>query len=248
MSLPAYLRIAADLRQEIVTGQLAPGAKVPTETALMARYGVSRTVAKYAIQVLKTEGLVDGVRGSGVYVRSVRRIVRESHGRNLRTQGGPTSPFARDAAAAGRAGGWEHESEHAGADLDVARRLGIAPGDPVMRTRYRFLADDEPIQLSTSYEPLAITGGTPVEWPEDCGIAGVVARLDSIGVRIDEFEERVSDRSAAQHEIEALTLPSRGAHVQTIARTYFAAGVPVETADIVFPANRYEQVYRIRVD
>jgi DNA-binding GntR family transcriptional regulator len=196
MSLPAYLRIAADLREQIVTGQLAAEAKLPTETALMEQYGVSRTVAKYAIGVLKGEGLVDGVRGSGVYVRSVRRIVREAHGRNLRAGKGPTSPFARDAAAAGRASAWEHESEHALADLETARRLGIAPGDPVMCTRYRFLADGEPIQLSTSYEPLSITGGTAVEWPEDCGIAGVVARFDAIDVRIDEFEERVSDRPA----------------------------------------------------
>jgi hypothetical protein len=51
-----------------------------------------------------------------------------------------------------------------------------------------------------------------------------------------------------REEIESLALPPRGGHVQTIARTYYAAGVAVETADIVFPASRYEQVYRIPVD
>ncbi|RIW41088.1 UTRA domain-containing protein [Micromonospora endophytica] len=41
----------------------------------------------------------------------------------------------------------------------VAGRLGIRPGDTVMHTRYRYLADGNPIQLADSYEPIAVTGG-----------------------------------------------------------------------------------------
>lgn len=248
MAVPAYLRIAADLRQAITSGDLAPGAKLPTETALMQQYGVSRTVAKYAIAVLKGEGLVEGRRGSGVYVRSFRRLVRHGHARDQRAQTGPTSPFARDAAAAGYAGTWEHTSEHATAPEGVAGRLQLVEGDPVMVTRYRFLADGEPIQISESWEPLALTGGTAVEWPEESGTVGVVARFDAIGVRITECTERVADRPARPEEIEALRLPLRGAHVQTIERTYFAAARPVETADIVLVASRYDLVYRLPID
>jgi hypothetical protein len=63
-----------------------------------------------------------------------------------------------------------------------------------MRTDYRFIADAAPVQLSTSWEPLSITGGTDVEWPEDGAAVGVVARMDRIGRRIDEFVERVTAR------------------------------------------------------
>lgn len=246
--LPAYLRIAADLRARIGSGDIAPGARIPTETQLMANYQVSRTVAKYAVNVLKDEGLVEGRRGSGVYVREVRRLVREGHGRNQRRQPGSTSPFARDAARAGQAGGWEHHSEHTRADPGVALRLGIEPGAPVMLTRYRFLADDEPIQLSTSWEPLDLTEGTPVEWPEEGTAVGVVARFDEIGIRIDECVERLGSRPAYPHEIERLKLSARGAHVIVIERTYLAAGQPVETADIVLVGDRYQVVYRFPVD
>jgi GntR family transcriptional regulator len=248
---PAYLRIAADLRERIISGEFGPGARLPSETALMTEHGVSRTVAKWAISVLKGEGLVDGRRGSGVYVRSERRLVREAHGRHLRAErraGRAASPFARDAERAGRQGAWEHRSAHAAADDRVAARLAIDPGDPVMRTAYRFLADGEPIQLSTSWEPLAITGGTPVEWPENGPAVGVVARMDAIGMRVDEFVERVSDRPARAEERAALRLPARGGHLLAIERTYLAGGRPVETADIVFPGQRYELVYRIPVD
>ena len=78
---PAYLRIAGDLRAAILSGALEPGAKLPSETKLMAQYGVSRTVAKWAVSVLKGEGIVEGRRGSGTFVRSVPRLVRHAHGR-----------------------------------------------------------------------------------------------------------------------------------------------------------------------
>jgi GntR family transcriptional regulator len=46
----------------------------------------------------------------------------------------------------------------------------------------------------------------------------------------------------------ASTLPVRAAFVQVIERTYYAAGTPVEAADIVLPGGRYELVYRVPVD
>jgi GntR family transcriptional regulator len=245
---PAYLMIATEIRARIVSGELQPGAKLPSETKLMAEYGVGRTVAKWAMSVLKGEGLVEGRAGSGVYVRHLRRLVRHAYGRDLRTAKTSTSPFARDAANAGQQATWEHESAHATADERIASRLGIEPGDPVMRTDYRFLTDDEPIQLSTSWESLAITAGTPVEWPEDGAAVGVVARMDSIGVRVDEFAERITARPAYDDEIQRLALPARGAYVLVIERTYYVSGKPAETADIVFPGDRYELVYRVPVD
>jgi len=247
---PAYLRIAAELRARIVAGDLAPGAKLPTETRLMADYGVSRTVAKWAISVLKGEGLVEGRRGSGVYVREVQRLVRRSAWRDIRAQtrqSGPTSPFARDAQAAGTTGRWDHESRHGEADVETARRLGIDVGDPVMETRYVFYASDQVVQMSHSREPLALTGGTPVEWPEDGAAVGVVARFDHIGVRITEVEESLTARAAQPLEVETLRLPPRGATILAVARTYFADDRAVETADIVFPSDRYELVYRLPV-
>ncbi|WP_346534740.1 GntR family transcriptional regulator [Micromonospora sp. DPT] len=244
---PAYLKIAADLRAAIMSGDLPAGAKLPSETALMRQYGISRTVAKWAIAVLKGEGIVEGRAGSGVYVRDTRRLVRHALGRDVRAGKGPTSPFARDAARAGQPGTWEHDSRHDQADERIAARLGVEPGAPVMRTAYRFLAGGEPIQLSTSYEPLATTQGTPVEWPEDGAAVGVVARMDAIGVRVDEVVERVSLRAATAGEVEALQLPAR-TFVHTIERTYLASSVPVETADIVLPGGRYDLVYRIPID
>lgn len=246
--VPAYLRIAADIRARIVSGELPPGARIPTHAQIEEDYGVSSTVARTAMSLLKSEGLVEGRFGSGVYVRKVQRITRQSTHRNTRNTSGTTSPFARDVGAAGHESRWEHLSERGAADEDIAQRLAIELGDPVLRTRYRFFAGDEPIQMSTSWEPLAITGGTPVELPEEGAAVGVVARMDVIGVHIDEFTETVVARPAFPDELTALALSLRGATVLAVERTYYAAGRPVETADIVFASDRYELQYRASVD
>lgn len=249
-SSPAYLRIAADIRARVASGDLQPGDKVPSVAKLQGQYQVSSTVARSAIALLQSEGLIERRRGSGTYVRGRTLLVRRAHSRDMRTRPGPTtSPFARDVAAAGGAARWEHDSEHAGANPRIAERLGIQPGDPVMRTRYRYLADDRPIQLADSHEPLAITAGTPVEWPEAGAAVGVVARMDLIGVPPTRFTEEVTARPASPEEIAALDLDPRGGlWVLAIERTYYADDTAVETADIVFPANRYRLVYEMPLD
>jgi GntR family transcriptional regulator len=243
---PAYLRIVAEMRSQIRAGDLAPGDKLPTEAQLRQRYGVSTTVVKWALSILKGEGLIEGRRGSGNYVRQIRRITRNSHGHDMRTAGG--SLFARDVRDSGQEPSWEHESRHDVADATVAARLHIEPGTPVMRTAYRYLADGSPTRLATSWEPLDLTRGTAAEWPEDGAAVGVVARFDEIGIRIDEFTERVTARAAHGDEIDRLGLPTRGSFVLVVERTYYAEGRPAETADIVFPGDRYDLLYRIPIE
>ncbi|GLX95531.1 winged helix-turn-helix domain-containing protein [Herbidospora sp. NBRC 101105] len=66
---PGYLQIADDLRSQIQSGKLAPGAALPSTAELGARYDVSASVVKSAISVLRTEKLIIGQQGKGVFVR-----------------------------------------------------------------------------------------------------------------------------------------------------------------------------------
>lgn len=247
--VPLYLRIAADLRERMASGDLPPGGKLPTQAQVQVQYNASSTAVIYALKMLESEGRIERRRGSGSYVRDARRLIRRAHSRDLRSTQGSTSPFARDTAAAGMAPSWEHHSERSTASARIAERLGIQPGDPVMFTRYRFIADEKPIQVSRSHEPLAITGGTEVEWPEESAVVGVVARMDLIGVSIVRFVERIRSRPASPEEAEALGLnPRGGMYVLAIERTYYTEDQAVETADIVFPSDRYELEYEIPID
>ncbi|WP_335980650.1 GntR family transcriptional regulator [Streptomyces sp. CA2R106] len=243
---PAYLRVAGDLRRKILDGTLPPHARLPSQARIRSDYGVSDTVALEARKVLMAEGYVEGRSGSGTYVRERperRKVVRSG----FRPTGAP-SPFRQEQADEARTGSWESHSVQGPASADVAERLGIQTGDRVMCTRYLFRAEGEPSMLSTSWEPLALTARTPVLLPEEgpVGGQGVVPRMAAIDVLVDHMAEEVGARPGLAEETAALGgVP--GHIVIEIRRTYFASGRPVETADVVIPAERYRAVYHLPV-
>ncbi|MFE1077221.1 GntR family transcriptional regulator [Nocardiopsis alba] len=64
-----YRRIAATLREQITSGELVPGAALPSEAALVRQYGVSRGTARQALSELEGTGLVVAVHGKGRFVK-----------------------------------------------------------------------------------------------------------------------------------------------------------------------------------
>ncbi|MEU1224914.1 GntR family transcriptional regulator [Streptomyces sp. NPDC005828] len=243
---PAYLRVASDLREKIANGSLPPHTRLPSQARIREEYGVSDTVALEARKVLMAEGLVEGRSGSGTYVRErpvPRRIARSGY----RPATG-ASPFRQEQAAEGVRGTWESRSEQEPASAEVAERLGIEPGERVMRTRYVYRDGGEPMMVSTSWEPLAVTGRTPVMLPEEgpLGGCGVVERMAAIDVVVDNVVEEVGARPGLAEELVALGgVP--GHVVMVVERTYYASGRAVETADVVVPADRYRLTYHLPV-
>jgi DNA-binding FadR family transcriptional regulator len=67
--IPRWRQLAADLRRRIASGELAPGADLPSEVRLSQEYGVGRATVRRAIAELRSDGLVDVVHGYGTRVR-----------------------------------------------------------------------------------------------------------------------------------------------------------------------------------
>ncbi|GAA3695486.1 hypothetical protein GCM10022224_071440 [Nonomuraea antimicrobica] len=64
-----YQVIAARLREQIVRGDLAPGAGLPSEAELRRQYRVSRNTVRQALSVLELDGLIVAEQGRGRFVR-----------------------------------------------------------------------------------------------------------------------------------------------------------------------------------
>jgi DNA-binding GntR family transcriptional regulator len=252
---PVYLRVLEDLRSRIRSGLLEPGARVPSRNAIITNYGVGETAAKHALAVLLAEGLIEAKPGSGCYVRKIPPAGFLEHDRPQF----PGSPFgvAEMAAAGQRADSpqlasrklaWQHQTEHVQPPAPIARRLNLGPGELATMTRYLLSADSEPVQLATSFEPAQLTAGSQVALPEQGPLAGrgVIERMRSIGVDIDEVTEEVGVRLSSRADAAELSIQP-GSPVLVIERTHHRAGQAVECTEIVVPADRFKLRYRYGV-
>jgi GntR family transcriptional regulator len=137
-----YARIRDELRAQIVSGIYAPHARLPSESELIAAYGVSRITVRNALAELEKEGILFKIPGKGVFVSKPKSF--QSLGR---LQG-----FAEAMAHEG------HEIfndvigiETISANAEVAQRLGFAEHEAVTEVqRVRYL-NREPISFDVTY-------------------------------------------------------------------------------------------------
>jgi DNA-binding GntR family transcriptional regulator len=66
---PVYRQLADLLREQIHSGQLPPGALLPSEPRMQQRYGGGRETIRRAMAVLRAEGLTSTKQGEGTRVR-----------------------------------------------------------------------------------------------------------------------------------------------------------------------------------
>ena len=240
--------VANDLRRRLDDHEWGVGDRLPSRAQLAEEYGVGPNVVQKAQERLIIEGRLEGRVGSGTFVAKPRERRRMIRSRHRERRGG--SPFRADMAELGRAGTWEaHSQARTPAPNQIAQRLGIEPGALCVRTSYEFFADAQPAQLSVSWEPMSLTGDTPVMLPEMGPLAGtgVVARMRSIGIDIVTALEVPRPARATQEQANLLGI-NRGDQVLVIERTYFDGdGRAVETADITVPDSRWEVAYEFAV-
>lgn len=85
--LPLYQQLAELLGEQIHKGQVAVGARLPSEPELARRYGIGRPTVRQALDQLFQRGLVERRRGSGTFARAPQAQV------DLFTLAGTVSAF-----------------------------------------------------------------------------------------------------------------------------------------------------------
>ena len=230
-------QIAAELREQITSGRLAPGAKLPSERDLTGKYGVAPQTVRQALAHLKNEGLVIGQAGRGVYVRTNPPLIRL----------GPER-FSRSARASGKAA-QQAEAEAMGrtfrqevlglGDVEapdhVATWLGVEPGAQVFRRYRREYVDEQPTHVSASYYRPGTVEGTAIT-QTSTGPGGSYARLEEAGHLLTEFYQEFQARMPSPEEIRLLRLPA-GTPVVCVLRVAYSAAGPVEVYESVVNAN-----------
>lgn len=161
MNPPLHRKIADDLREQIRGGTLGRGDALPSESALAAQYGLSRTTVRAALSALTNEGLIETSSGRPARVRSGRRwtwpmstwerahnSIEDAWASSVREQGGEPSTVVTV------------QVEQASTEVSAA--LEVDEGSNVVTRRRIRSVDGEPHQLADSWFPYWLAEEHPV--------------------------------------------------------------------------------------
>jgi len=257
--LPRYAQLADDLRRQIDSGQLAPGAPVPSESELAATYGMSRTSVRNALEALRQLGLVRTTKGSGTHVREqrqqlIRRVPdryqwekdrvhlpeyeRRSAGSAEQDTGLPTDRFE-----------FRAQYDDTPATDDLAHVFGISPGTTLLHRTYRTRdrqAGGFPIGVGASYLVRDMVQSNPdlldptkEPWP-----GGTQHQLFTIGIELDRIIDELVTRPPTRGEADALGIDAKGTSVFVLRKISIdTADRVVEVNDSVLPGDSTKLVY-----
>ncbi|MBE9046384.1 phosphonate metabolism transcriptional regulator PhnF [Pleurocapsales cyanobacterium LEGE 10410] len=146
-ALPLYIQIAQNLRASIQQGVYRAEEKLPSEHQLSDRFGVNRHTLRRAIALLKDEGLLRTDKGRGIFVATPP--LEYPIGKRVR--------YNQALEAQGKQGSYQLlKTVPIAAESEIAQKLEIAIGDPVVVLEMLGFADEHPLLLTTRYFPLTL--------------------------------------------------------------------------------------------
>jgi GntR family transcriptional regulator len=245
-----YQRIVDALRSEILAGALIPGERLPSENDMAQAYETSRPTVRRALAQLRSEGLIVTEQGRGAFVRPkphVRLLLTGGSYRKHRALGLPG--FNAQVLEQGHAPKQQLLSVGvSGATQEVALRLDINEGSPVVIRQRLFLIDGQPVALCDSYYPADMAQGTAIAEPRKIK-GGVHALIEDASGPIKRIIARSVDeivaRMPAPSEAEALALPPGVPVVRVLRTVYDTEDRPVEVQDTIAAADRHEFRYEV---
>jgi GntR family transcriptional regulator len=225
-SQPLYHRVYRQISQEIESGAMAPGDRLPSERWLCDELGVSRATVRRAIEELVRDGLVEA-RGRGSFVTGEALAEPPNTLMSLSELG-----RSRGLQATSRV----LTQEVRAATLDEAEAFSIAPGaELVVLERLRML-DGLPISLDHNRVPLRLL---PTALHVDFATASLYAELDAAGHHLTRADYEVEARAVAQDEAELLGLAPGAPVLQTITVAIKEDGQVVDLGRTIYRADRY---------
>ncbi|MFI5952918.1 GntR family transcriptional regulator [Cryptosporangium sp. NPDC051539] len=205
-AIPLYFQIATRLEQAILDGRLPPGTRLENEIALGERLNLSRPTVRRAMQELVSKGLLVRRRGIGTQV---------VHGPVTRKV--ELTSLYEDLDRSGQRPATTLLSHEVGpADEEVAGRLAVAVGSPVLHLRRLRLSDGVPLAVMENYLPEEFTGLSA----DGLTTRGLYQLLRGRGTHIRVARQRIGARPAAAEEARLLEIKRHGA-VLTMDRTAY---------------------------
>ena len=236
-AIPYYHQVKEAVRALIACGDLKPGDMLPTEYNLSEELGISRLVVHRALRELVTDGLLIRQRSKGTFVAPP-----VTRGYSM------VGPLYSITESLSRDGLRPHNhilrQEVIPATDAVRSELGLPAGARVVHLYSLRLVDELPFAIEDMYLPAdrfpALAG---LDWDN----RSVYATLEELyHAHPQEAVDIVAAGSASREEARLLGI-NKGAPVMRMqCNSTDRRGLPVEFTKVVFHAERYQFVARMR--
>ncbi|WP_069751625.1 GntR family transcriptional regulator [Streptomyces sp. EN16] len=244
---PVGERVAANIRALVMSGEWEPGFKIPSTDELRTEHKTSNVTIQRALGLLKTEGLLEGKPGKGVFVREVAPQAIAPASFMAPSESGQPYRWISEAAKHGRrASNRILDVTETVPPRRVREILGLpAGGLAVLRSRVGLL-DDEPAELVDSYYPIELARGTRLADRRKIP-GGSPTLLAEMGYPPREQEDEVAARPATSREFIHLELPADIAVIEVFRVVYSDDRRPIEVTTLAKPSHLFKMGYHLPV-
>lgn len=142
--LPKYALIENDFIKKIQSGELTPGAELPSESELIELYQVSRVTVRRAIDELYHQGYIEKAQGKRAYVKGAVKL------QELTSISSYTEEIIRQGMIPSRK---LLTSELRICTKEEAELLDLKKADPVFHMKRIYFADGTPLCLTSTVLP-----------------------------------------------------------------------------------------------
>ena len=221
-----YARVKQFLKEELGRGRWPPGAVMPSDAELVARFSVSRMTVTRALRELQAEGLVSRVQGVGTFAAHLTRVSSTLTLRDLHDE-------------IVERGHRHHVEVHMARREEVtaslARRMGLAAGADVFHTLMVHFENGVPLQAEDRYvNPACAPGYLDVDFTQTTPTHYLLEVAPLWEAQFSIEATRPSAREAKLLRID------RNEPCLVLGRRTESRGVPITLVRLVHPGRQYQ--------
>ena len=227
--IPLYHQMKEYLVGLIGQGEFGTNQPLPTEVQLIDQFGVSRVTVRRALHELEHEGYITRVAGKGTFVLQSR----------LRRELSRLTSFSEEMRQSGRELQTSIlEFKKTRAVSQVAEKLFVEPGTPVIYIERIRVVEDVPVSISISY--LKLPQGVEIQKEELDEVGSLWALLESKGVTIYGADKTMEAIAADPRQADLLQVPLKSPLLLVEGVVYSDLETPVEYHRVVSHTGLYK--------
>lgn len=233
-STPIKIQAKKELQRMILSRELQPGDRLPSERTLQTELEISRTTLRVVLDELQREGLIYSHPGKGRYVaaaileQQLNRLTGFSQ--DMRNRG--IEPTARVI----------HKQVEA-SQPEVASQLQIPPGSNILRLKRIRFADTKPVAIEETHVSIAFC---PEIVEVDFEKGSLYDFFIAQGLRPASAHQVMTADIATKEEARTLKMPFPSGIMRMERTTFLSDGTPIEFVQSAYSGTDFQFILSLK--